>query len=128
MSKIRILAFIDGASPTPEQKKFAEDGALHGVTISFRNRKFVQDDHKPEACDGVTAFDDELPAIYKDHPGITDVMRKHMEEIERRRALAGDEPAPNATPPAAPLDPAKVEGASGSKKPAQGAAGWSKNQ
>lgn len=125
MAKVKVLFFIDGPLPDAREMQFSDDGRKNGVVIAFRNIRHIADEHRPEECDGVHASDEKfIPKIYKDKPRIEEALKKHLEEVERRRKLVGDVPAPTqqTQPEQIPEEPPKQP------EPDKKVAGWAKNQ
>ncbi len=135
MKNPRILYFINGTTPTPEE--FDEANKLGG-NVGFRNAQYVNDDDNPEDCDGVAASNpDFIPKPYKDFPAAKEALAaKDKERAEQYRKIHGiDEDlnrsvavtegvrrnlAPRQVDDAS--DPAKTVG-----KPAKAAANWKPN-
>lgn len=82
----RILFFIEGTLPTPEQRA---EIFKYGPNAAFRNARMATGDHSPEPCDGVTG---EVPDAYKKMPSADDAMKAFAkaqdDEIKRLKATA----------------------------------------
>lgn len=132
MKPAKILYFVDGPAPTPEDFQAA---AELNATVVFRNARAVPSEaHSLEICDGVAG---KVPPIYAEkYPDADEAISKKAAELKALTSKVGDAPAPKAsgkpaggaqgqgkanapaTPPAAPAAPAA---------PAGGAPSWNPN-
>jgi len=91
IKKAKILFFVDGPSPTPEDFKAAQ--ALNGQ-VMFRNARAVPSEvHSLEVCDGVAG--DFVPELYAERFGSAeDAISKKEGELETLASKVGDSKAP----------------------------------
>lgn len=107
MKLAKILFFVDGPSPTPDDFVAAADMK---ATVVFRNARAVPSEpHSLEKCDGVAG---KVPAIYaKAFPSAEKAVAIKTEELKALSQKVGDTPAPKPAAktetPAAPAAPAK---------------------
>lgn len=75
MKNLKILYFVDGASPTPEE--FARAMQMN-AQVCFRNARYVEMGDSPEQCDGVAGC---IPSVYAACPKAEDVLTRRNAEI-----------------------------------------------
>ena len=124
MKPAKILFFVDGPAPTPED--FAEASELNG-TVVFRNARAVPSEaHSLEICDGVAG---KVPPIYAEkYPEAAEAIKKKAAELKELTSKVGDAPAPKASGKAADKPAAATQGqtpAQGQKAPAAAPQGGS---
>lgn len=105
MKPAKILFFVDGPAPSPED--FAEAAELK-ATVVFRNARAVPSEpHSLEICDGVAG---KVPAIYdRAYPDADEAIEIKAKELKALTSKVGDAPAPKQgkkTEAAKPADPA----------------------
>lgn len=140
MKAPKILFFVDGVAPSPED--MAQAAEITGQ-ICFRNARAVPAEGSLEACDGVAGH---VPAPYKKLPTAAQAIEAHAAKLKALASKVGDSPAPVApvAPPVAPpvaaatgaqgdagagdapTDPAKVPAPGAAPVGAAGAA-WKSN-
>lgn len=93
MKPAKILFFVDGPAPSPED--YAEAAALN-ATVNFRNARAVPSEpHALEICDGVAG---KVPAIYAERfPAADEAISKKADELKALTSKVGDSPAPKAS-------------------------------
>ena len=93
MKPAKILFFVDGPAPTPED--YAEAAEL-SATVNFRNARAVPSEpHALEICDGVAG---KVPAIYAERfPSADEAISKKADELKALTSKVGDSPAPKAS-------------------------------
>lgn len=100
MKPAKILFFVDGNAPTPED--FAAAAELN-AQVMFRNARAVPSEpHSLEICDGVAG---KVPKLYADaYPEAGEAIKKKAAELKALASKVGDAPAPKAAskPAAAP--------------------------
>lgn len=99
MKPAKILFFVDGNAPTPED--FAAAAELN-AQVMFRNARAVPSEpHSLEICDGVAG---KVPKLYADaYPEAAEAIKKKAAELKALTSKVGDAPAPKAaSKPAAP--------------------------
>lgn len=112
MKPAKILYFVDGVSPTPED---FEAASKMQAQVVFRNAQAVPAEGALEECDGVAGA---VPAPYAELPSAEEAIAAQAEKILALTKKVGDEPAPKApakpanapaaaTKPQAPAQPAK---------------------
>lgn len=129
MKPAKILYFVDGPAPTPEDFQAA---AELNATVVFRNARAVPSEaHSLEICDGVAG---KVPPIYAEkYPDADEAISKKAAELKALTSKVGDSPAPKPqgkggkTGQQAPQQPPQ-----GQQQPAPGAqtgqpAGWNPN-
>ena len=97
MKPAKILYFVDGVSPTPED---FEAASKMQAQVVFRNARAVPPEGALEECDGVAGA---IPPTYAELPSAEEAVAAKAEEIAALAKKVGDEPAPKA--------PAKAAGA-----------------
>lgn len=124
MKPAKILFFVDGPAPTPED--YAEASELNG-TVVFRNARAVPSEaHSLEICDGVAG---KVPPIYAEkYPEAAEAIKKKAAELKELTSKVGDSPAPKAPakPANAPATAAKAQAPAQPAKPASAPA-WTPN-
>lgn len=90
MKPARILYFIDGNAPTPEDYETASELKANVV---FRNARAVPSEaHSLEICDGVAG---KVPKIYADaYPNAEAAIETKAAELKALSSKVGDAPAP----------------------------------
>lgn len=123
MKPAKILFFVKGVSPTPED--FEEASKLQAQVV-FRNAQAVPAEGTLEECDGVAGH---VPAPYAELPEAEEAIKAHAAKLAALAKKVGDSPAPKA--PAKPANaPAAPPAAAGkAQAPAKGAAApaWTPN-
>lgn len=117
MKPAKILFFVDGNAPTPED--FAAAAELN-AQVMFRNARAVPSEpHSLEICDGVAG---KVPKLYADaYPEAGEAIKKKAAELKALTSKVGDAPAPKASGKAADKPAAATQGqtpAQGQKAPA----------
>ncbi|URA06797.1 hypothetical protein QAY89_gp32 [Xanthomonas phage Langgrundblatt1] len=103
MKAPKILFFVDGMAPTPDDMAAAAE--ITGQ-ICFRNARVIPAEGALEECDGVAGH---IPAPYKKLPSAAQAIKAHAAKIKALAGKVGDAPAPSE--PAAPaVPPATGEG------------------
>ena len=92
MKPAKILYFVDGPAPTPED--YAAASELN-ANVMFRNARAVPSEaHSLEICDGVAGA---VPPIYAEkYPDAADAIKKKAAELKELTSKVGDSPAPKA--------------------------------
>lgn len=93
MKPAKILFFVDGNAPTPED--FAAAAELN-AQVMFRNARAVPSEpHSLEICDGVAG---KVPKLYADaYPEAAEAIKKKVAELKALTSKVGDAPAPKAS-------------------------------
>lgn len=108
IKKAKILFFVDGPAPTPEDFKASQE--LNG-DVMFRNARAVpSEQHSLEICDGVTGSplrDAEgeivegetiVPQLYAERfPDASEAIAKKAEQLEALASKVGDTKAPKSS-------------------------------
>ena len=97
MKPARILYFVDGVSPTPED---FEAASKMQAQVVFRNARAVPPEGVLEECDGVAGC---IPGPYAELPTAEEAITTHAAKLAALADKVGDSPAPKA--------PAKAAGA-----------------
>ncbi len=105
MKAPKILFFIDGFQPTPDDMAAAAEIAGQ---VCFRNARVIPSEGSLEACDGVAGA---VPATYKKLPTAAQAIKSHGAKVKALKQ--GDSPAPSV--------PASQQPATGDADPATGA-------
>lgn len=84
----KILYFVNGAAPSVADQIAVID---LGVSVLYRNARFVAADEKPEPCDGVAGH---VPSAYKNLPGAEEVVEAYKAELQAQRERLGETAAP----------------------------------
>lgn len=109
MKPAKILFFVKGVSPTPED--FEEASKLQAQVV-FRNAQAVPAEGTLEECDGVAGH---VPAPYGELPAAEEAIKAHAAKLAALAKKVGDAPAPKA-----PAKPANAPAAAGKgQAPAQ---------
>ena len=119
MKPAKILFFVDGVAPTPEDYEAASKLTAQVV---FRNARAVPAEGALEECDGVAGH---VPAPYAELPAAEEAIKAHAAKLAALAKKVGDSPAPKA-----PAKPANAPAAAGkAQAPAKGAAApaWTPN-
>ena len=112
MKPAKILYFVDGVAPTPEDYEAASKLTAQVV---FRNARAVPPEGALEECDGVAGC---IPGPYGELPTAEEAIEAHAAKLAALAKKVGDSPAPKApakpanapaaaTKPQAPAQPAK---------------------
>ena len=123
MKPAKILYFVDGVSPTPED--FEEASKLQAQVV-FRNARAVPPEGALEECDGVTG---KVPPTYAEAcPEADEAIKAHAAKLAKLAKKVGDSPAPKAPvkPANAPATAAKAQAPAQPAKPASAPA-WTPN-
>lgn len=107
MKAPKILFFVDGVAPTPED--LAEASEI-SAQVCYRNARAVPAEGSLEACDGVAGH---VPAPYKKLPTAAQAIKAHAAKVKALASKVGDSPAP-----AAPIAPVAPQGDAGTGEPA----------
>lgn len=97
MKPAKILFFVDGVAPTPEDYEAASKLTAQVV---FRNARAVPSEGTLEECDGVAGC---IPGPYGELPTAEEAIKTHAAKLAALAKKVGDAPAPKA--------PAKAAGA-----------------
>lgn len=110
----KILYFVNGSAPSAADQLAVIE---LGVSVFYRNARFVGADEKPEPCDGVAGH---VPAAYADIPSAEDAMTAYKAALEEQRERLGETAAPVPTKGGkkATKDEKKPDGPEGSGNPA----------
>ena len=122
MKPAKILFFVQGVSPTPED--FEEASKLKAQVV-FRNASAVPAEGALEECDGVAGH---VPAPYAELPAAEEAIKAHAAKLAALAKKVGDDPAPKAPakPADAPAAAAKGQAPTTAAKPAAAPA-WTPN-
>ncbi|AZF90079.1 hypothetical protein S4_012 [Pseudomonas phage vB_PaeS_SCUT-S4] len=125
MKPAKILYFVDGNAPTPED--FAAAAELN-AQVMFRNARAVPSEpHSLEICDGVAG---KVPKLYADaYPEAGEAIKKKAAELKALASKVGDAPAPKASGKAADKPAAATQGQKAPAAAPQGgsAPAWNPN-
>lgn len=125
MKPAKILYFVDGHAPTPDD--FAAAAELT-ATVVFRNARAVPSEpHSLEICDGVAG---KVPKLYADaYPEAGEAIKKKAAELKALTSKVGDAPAPKASGKAADKPAAATQGQKAPAAAPQGgsAPAWNPN-
>ena len=125
MKPAKILFFVDGNAPTPED--FAAAAELN-AQVMFRNARAVPSEpHSLEICDGVAG---KVPKLYADaYPEAGEAIKKKAAELKALASKVGDAPAPKASGKAADKPAAAAQGQKAPAAAPQGgsAPAWNPN-
>lgn len=92
-----ILYFFAASKPTVEELQ--EVSKIRG-RVQHRTAEYVEDDHKPEPCDGVAGT---IPKPYAKLPTAEQAMKKYDDELAKIATATGDQkPKAPKAPPGAP--------------------------
>ena len=125
MKPAKILFFVKGVSPTPED--FEEASKLQAQVV-FRNAHAVPAEGALEQCDGVAGH---VPTPYADKPTAEEAIKTVSAKLAALAKKVGDAPAPKAPAkaagtPAAAATAAKAQAPAQPAKPASAPA-WTPN-
>ena len=122
MKPAKILYFVDGVSPTPED---FEAASKMQAQVVFRNARAVPPEGALEECDGVAGH---VPAPYAELPAAEEAIKAHAAKLAALAKKVGDSPAPKAPakPANAPATAAKAQAPAQPAKPASAPA-WTPN-
>lgn len=119
MKPAKILYFVNGVSPTPED---FEAAAKLPAQVSFRNAQAVPAEGSLEDCDGVAGC---VPAPYADKPTAEEAIKAVSDKLAALAKKVGDAPAPKAPAKAAKAAQATQAPATAAKPAA--APAWTPN-
>lgn len=88
MKMPKIIFFVNGTSPTPED--FKEASMITGHVV-FRNARMIGSDDKTEECEGVAGC---VPGPYENLPTAEQAILNHKQTLEKLCEKVGDKPAP----------------------------------
>ena len=122
MKPAKILFFVDGVAPTPEDYEAASKLTAQVV---FRNARAVPPEGALEECDGVAGC---IPGPYGELPTAEEAIEAHAAKLAALAKKVGDAPAPKAPakPANAPATAAKAQAPAQPAKPASAPA-WTPN-
>lgn len=122
MKPAKILYFVDGVSPTPED---FEAASKMQAQVVFRNARAVPPEGALEECDGVAGC---IPGPYGELPTAEEAIKAHAAKLAALAKKVGDAPAPKAPakPANAPAAAAKGQAPAQGQKPASAPA-WTPN-
>ena len=122
MKPAKILYFVDGVSPTPED---FEAASKMQAQVVFRNARAVPPEGALEECDGVAGC---IPGPYAELPTAEEAIEAHAAKLAALAKKVGDSPAPKAPakPANAPATAAKAQAPATGQKPASAPA-WTPN-
>ena len=122
MKPAKILFFVDGVAPTPEDYEAASKLTAQVV---FRNARAVPSEGTLEECDGVAGC---IPGPYGELPTAEEAIEAHAAKLAALAEKVGDSPAPKAPakPTNAPATAAKAQAPAQPAKPASAPA-WTPN-
>ncbi len=122
MKPAKILYFVDGVSPTPEE---FEAASKMQAQVVFRNARAVPPEGALEECDGVAGC---IPGPYGELPTAEEAIKAHAAKLAALAKKVGDAPAPKAPakPANAPAAAAKGQAPAQGQKPASAPA-WTPN-
>ena len=122
MKPAKILFFVDGVAPTPEDYEAASKLTAQVV---FRNARAVPSEGALEECDGVAGC---IPGPYAELPTAEEAIKAHAAKLAALAKKVGDAPAPKAPakPANAPATAAKAQAPAQPAKPASAPA-WTPN-
>ena len=122
MKPAKILYFVDGVSPTPED---FEAASKMQAQVVFRNARAVPPEGALEECDGVAGC---IPGPYGELPTAEEAVKAHAAKLAALAKKVGDAPAPKAPakPANAPAAAAKGQAPAQGQKPASAPA-WTPN-
>lgn len=122
MKPAKILYFVDGVSPTPED---FEAASKMQAQVVFRNARAVPPEGALEECDGVAGC---IPGPYGELPTAEEAIKAHAAKLAALAKKVGDAPAPKAPakPANAPAAAAKGQAPAQGQKPAAAPA-WTPN-
>lgn len=122
MKPAKILYFVDGVSPTPED---FEAASKMQAQVVFRNARAVPPEGALEECDGVAGC---IPGPYGELPTAEEAIKAHAAKLAALAKKVGDSPAPKAPakPANAPAAAAKGQAPAQGQKPASAPA-WTPN-
>ena len=122
MKPAKILFFVDGVAPTPEDYEAASKLTAQVV---FRNARAVPSEGALEECDGVAGC---VPGFYGELPTADEAIKAHAAKLAALAKKVGDSPAPKAPakPANAPATAAKAQTPAQPAKPASAPA-WTPN-
>ena len=124
MKPAKILYFVDGVSPTPED---FEAASKMQAQVVFRNARAVPPEGALEECDGVAG---KVPKLYADaYPEAGEAIKKKAAELKALTSKVGDAPAPKASGKAADKPAAATQGQKAPAAAPQGgsAPAWNPN-
>ena len=125
MKPAKILFFVDGNAPTPED--FAAAAELNAQVMFWNARAVPSEPHSLEICDGVAG---KVPKLYADaYPEAGEAIKKKAAELKALTSKVGDAPAPKASGKAADKPAAATQGQKAPAAAPQGgsAPAWNPN-
>jgi len=115
MKPAKILFFVKGVSPTPED--FEEASKLQAQVV-FRNAHAVPAEGTLEECDGVAGH---VPAPYAEKPTAEEAIKTVSDKLAALAKKVGDAPAPKAPAKAAGTPAVAAKAAQATQAPATAA-------
>lgn len=112
MKPAKILYFVEGVAPTPED---FEAASKMTAQVVFRNAQAVPAEGALEECDGVAGA---VPAPYAELPNAEEAIAAQAEKILALTKKVGDEPAPKAPAKAAGKPATAPQGGKAATPPA----------
>ena len=115
MKPAKILFFVDGVAPTPEDYEAASKMTAQVV---FRNARAVPSEGVLEECDGVAGC---IPGPYAEIPTAEEAIKTVSDKLAALAKKVGDAPAPKAPAKAAGTPAAAAKAAQATQAPATAA-------
>ena len=116
MKPAKILYFVDGVSPTPED---FEAASKMQARVLFRNARAVPPEGALEECDGVAG---KVPPTYAEtYPEADEAIKAHAAKLAALAKKVGDSPAPKAPAEPANAPAAAAKAAQATQAPATAA-------
>ena len=115
MKPAKILFFVDGVAPTPEDYEAASKLTAQVV---FRNARAVPSEGALEECDGVAGC---IPGPYAELPTAEEAIKAHAAKLAKLAKKVGDSPAPKAPAKPANAPAAAAKAAQATQAPATAA-------
>ena len=115
MKPAKILYFVDGVSPTPED---FEAASKLTAQVVFRNARAVPSEGMLEECDGVAGC---IPGPYGELPTAEEAITAHAAKLAALAEKVGDAPAPKAPAKPANAPAAAAKAAQATQAPATAA-------
>ena len=115
MKPAKILFFVDGVAPTPEDYEAASKLTAQVV---FRNARAVPSEGALEECDGVAGC---IPGPYAELPTAEEAIKAHAAKLAALAEKVGDAPAPKAPAKPANAPAAAAKAAQATQAPATAA-------
>ena len=115
MKPAKILYFVDGVSPTPED---FEAASKMQAQVVFRNARAVPPEGALEECDGVAG---KVPPTYAEaYPEADEAIKAHAAKLAALAKKVGDSPAPKAPAKAAGKPANALQAGAQAQAPATG--------